>query len=58
VDTAAAKSAFIKNVGGNLVDRKIGNLIAEEGLELCDIVEHGYDFGHEITDTVVVFFIR
>jgi len=49
---------FIKNVGGNLVDRKIGNLIAEEVVELCDIFEHGDDFGHECTDILVVFVIR
>jgi hypothetical protein len=48
---------FIENVGSNLVDRKVGDLVAEKGVKLCDIFEHGYDFGHESTDVLVIFAI-
>ena len=44
---------FIENVGCNLVDRKVGDLVSEEGVTLRD-----NDFGHENTDVLVVFAVR
>jgi hypothetical protein len=41
-----------------LVDRKVGDLVAEERVELRDIFEHGYDFRHESTDVLIVFAVR
>ena len=42
----------------NLVDRKIGDLVTEERVELRNIFEYGYDFGHESADILVVFAVR
>ena len=35
---------FIKNVGCNLVDKKVGDLASEEGVKLRDIFEYRDDF--------------
>ena len=32
---------FVKDIGGDLVDRKVGDLDAEERVELCDMFENG-----------------
>jgi hypothetical protein len=43
-----------------LVDRKVGDLVAEERVELRDIFEHGYNFKsrRESTDVLIVFAVR
>jgi hypothetical protein len=40
------------------VGRKVGDLAAEERVELRNISEDEYDFGHESTDLSVVFAVR
>ena len=49
---------FIENVGCDLVERKVGDLVSEEGFESRDIFEYGYDFGHESADVLVIFAVR
>ena len=49
---------FIENVGCNLVDVKVGDLVSEEGVKLRDIFENRYDFGNESADVLVVFAVR
>ena len=48
---------FVKDIGRNLVDGKVGDLIAEERIQLGDVLEDGYDLGHERTDVLVVFVV-
>ena len=49
---------FIENIGCNLVDRKVNDLVSEEGVKLRDIFEYSYDFGHESADVFVVFAVK
>ena len=45
-------------IGGDLIDRKVSHLVAEEWVELCDIFEYRYNFGHKSADILVVFAVR
>lgn len=40
-----------------MVDGEVGDLVAEERVELSDVFEDGDDFGHEGTDVLVVFVV-
>ena len=48
---------LVKDVGCDLVDGEVGDLIAEERVELGDVLEDGDDFGHEGADVLVVFVV-
>ena len=45
---------FVKDIGGNLIDGKVGDLVAEEWIELGNVLEDGDDLGHEGTYVLVV----
>ena len=47
----------MKDIGRNLVDGKVGDLVTEERIQLGDVLEHGYDLGHEGADVLVVFVV-
>ena len=47
----------MKDIGRNLVDGKVGDWVTEELIQLGDVLEDGYDLGHEGTDVLVVFVV-
>ena len=49
---------FVEYVRGDLVDGKVGYLVAEEGVELGDIFEDGHDLRHEGANILVIFVVR
>jgi hypothetical protein len=46
---------FVKDIGCNLVDGEVGDLVAEERVQLRNILEDGHNFRHERSDVLVIF---
>ena len=47
----------MNHIGRNLVNGKVGDLVTEERIQLGDVLEDGYDLGHEGMDVLVVFVV-
>jgi hypothetical protein len=48
---------FVKDIGCNLVDREVGDLVAEERVQLRNILEDGHNFRHERADVLAIFVV-
>lgn len=48
---------LVKDIGRDLVDGEIGNLITEERIKLSDVLEDRDNLGHESTDVLVVLVV-
>lgn len=48
---------FVEDIGRNLVDGEVGDLITEERIELSDVLEDRDDLRHECANVLVVFVV-